>query len=300
MEGLSYYLLGPLQVRRGSAPVPVGAGKPLELLALLLVNRNRALSTDALIEQLWDGRPPETAAKIVQNAVSSLRKAIGDGAGEVLVTRGRGYELVVPAGTTDIDRFQVLVEEGRAALAAGRADLAVTTLRQALALWRGEPLADVAYHAFARDEIARLEEQRLAATEERIDADLATGGGAGLVAELEQLVDRHPLRERLRGQLMLALYRSGRQARALEVYAEGRRQLSEQLGIEPGEALKQLDRAILAHDERLGARPRDRPAAARRRAGGWLILAGAGLLAVAAIAALVAVAFTQLTQPTTP
>lgn len=285
MEGLSYFLLGPLQVRRGSAPVPVGAGKPLELLALLLVHRNRALSTDALVEQLWDGRPPETAAKIVQNAVSALRKAIGDGAGEVLVTRGRGYELVVPAGATDVDRFQALVERGRAELAGGQNEHAVTTLREALALWRGEPLADVAYHAFARDEIARLEEQRLVATEERVDADLATGGGAGLVAELEQLVAHHPLRERLRGQLMLALYRSGRQARALEVYAEGRRELSEQLGIEPGEALKQLERAILAHDPSLGAPPRDAAGAARRRTGGGLIVAGAGVLAVAVLAA---------------
>ena len=289
MEGLSYYLLGPLEVRRGGAPVPVGAGKPVELLALLLMHRNHALSTDSLVEQLWDGRPPETAVKIVQNAVSTLRRAFGDGADEVLVTRGRGYELVVPTGATDVDRFQALVERGPRRPGRRRADQAMTTLRKALALWRGEPLADVAYHALARDEIARLQEQRLAATEERIDAGFAAGRGAGLVAELEQLVGRNPLRERLRGQLMLALYRSGRQARALEVYAEGRRELSEQLGIEPGEALKQLDRAILAHDESLGAPPLDRPAAARRRAGGRLILAGAGLLAVAAIAAVLVV-----------
>lgn len=285
MEGLSYLLLGPLEVRRGSVSVPVGAGKPLELLALLLIERNHALSTDSLVEQLWDGRPPETAVKIVQNAVSTLRRAFGDGADEVLVTRGRGYELVVPTGATDVDRFQALVEQGRADLAGGDADQAMTTLRKALALWRGEPLADVAYHSLARDEIARLQEQRLAATEERIDADFAAGGGAGLVAELEQLVGRNPLRERLRGQLMLALYRSGRQARALEVYAEGRRELSEQLGIEPAEELKRLERSILAHDHHLGG-PRRRPAPAPRHRLGWrLVAAGVGVLAAAAVVA---------------
>ena len=286
VEELSYFLLGPLQVRRGAALVHIGGGKPLELLALLLVHRNRTLSTDALIDQLWEGRPPETATKIVQNAVSALRRAIGDGAESVLVTRGHGYELVAPHGATDDDRFATLLEQGRAELVDGRADRAVATLREALSLWRGAPLADVAYHAFARDEIARLEEQRLLAIEDRVDADLATGGGAGSVAELEQLVGEHPLRERLRGQLMLALYRSGRQARALEVYTEGRRELAEQLGIEPGEALKQLQRTILAHDERLAAPPPHRRMPAVRRRVSWgAFWAGAGLLAVTVVAA---------------
>lgn len=285
MEGLSYLLLGPLEVRRGSVSVPVGAGKPLELLALLLIERNHALSTDSLVEQLWDGRPPETAVKIVQNAVSALRRAFGDGADEVLVTRGHGYELVVPPGATDVDRFQALVERGRAELAGGDADQAVATLRIALALWRGEPLADVAYHALARDEIARLQEQRLAAIEERIDAEFAAGGGAGLVAELEQLVGRNPLRERLRGQLMLALYRSGRQARALEVYAEGRRELSEQLGIEPAEELKRLERSILGHDHHLGGPRRRPPPVPRHRVSRRVVMAGVGVLAAAAVVA---------------
>ncbi|HEX2588206.1 MAG TPA: BTAD domain-containing putative transcriptional regulator [Gaiellales bacterium] len=285
MEPLTFGILGPLQAHRGTESLPVGSGRQAELMALLVTRRNTAVPTERLIDDLWDGRPPDTAAKIVQNAVSGLRRALGDESGAVLVTQGRGYMLVTPAGGTDVDRAAELLEQGRAELAAGNADGAARTLRAALALWRGPPLPEVAYRSFARDEIARLDELRLVVLEERIAADLARGERAELVPELEQLVARHPLREGFRGQLMLALYRAGRQARALQVYSEGRIALSEELGIEPGENLKRLERAILDHDPDLDgpSRPRALPVVRGRER--LALAAGAILLAAAAAAA---------------
>ena len=164
---------------------------------------------------------------------------------DVLVTQGGGYLLRIGDDEIDADRFERLFEQGRNALARGEPETAAATLREALALWRGPPLADFTFEPFAQAEIARLDERRLAALEERIDADLALGRHADLVAEIEALVASHPLRERLRAALMLALYRSGRQAEALQVYQDARRALVEELGVEPGPALQQLQRAIL-------------------------------------------------------
>ena len=235
----------PLEVRDQRGAVSLGGGKQRALLALLLIHPNESLSTDRLIDELWGERPPPTAAKILQNYVSQLRRALGD---DRLRTQARGYALHVERGELDVDRFKQRFDEGKRAQAAGDPTRASALLRDALALWRGSPLADFAYEPFALHEIGRLEELRLSALVERIDADLALGLQHDLIGELETLVASHPLQERFRGQLMLALYRSGRQAEALQVYQDTRRTLVEELGIEPSQALQRLEQSILNHD----------------------------------------------------
>lgn len=246
-------MLGPFEVRDQRGLVAVGPPQQRAVLALLLLNANEVVSRDRIIDQLWGADPPATAAKLVQLYVSRLRKALGaerTGAADVLVTRAPGYLLRVSPDQLDLDRFESLVEEGGAALREGRHQEAAERLREALALWRGPPLADFTFERFAEVEIGRLEELRMEALEHRIEADLALGRG-DLVGELESLIARHPLRERLRGQLMLALYRSGRQSEALEAYRETRRTLIEAVGIEPGPDLRRLEQAILAQDPAL-------------------------------------------------
>jgi YVTN family beta-propeller protein len=245
---VEFRVLGPLEVERDGHLLELGGAQQRTLLAVLLLHRNEVVSSDRLIDELWGERPPVTAAKTVQVYVSRLRKALGDG---VLLTRSGGYLLVPAPGQVDADRFQALVSEGHVALQAGDAQRAAVVLTEALALWRGPALADFAYRPFAQSEIARLAEARLAALEDRIDAELALGEHVRLVEELEKLVGEHPLRERLRGQLMLALYRSGRQAEALESYHKARGALVDDLGIEPGRALQELERAILEQDRAL-------------------------------------------------
>jgi DNA-binding SARP family transcriptional activator len=241
---MEFRLLGPLEVRENGRAIELGAAKQRALLAVLLLNANRVVSTDTLIESLWGERAPETAVKALQVYVSQLRKAIGR---DRIVTRAPGYELVVGTDELDLGRFERLV--------------AKEEFGEALRLWRGSPLADFAYEPFAQSEIARIDELRQACLERRIDADLAAGRHPELVGELEALVRAHPLRERLRAQLMLALYRSGRQADALDAYQAGRALLSDELGLEPDAELKDLQRAILAHDPALDLP--DRPAATR-------------------------------------
>ena len=285
---LSFRILGPFEVIEHERSLGLGGPKQRALLAVLLLHRCEAVSTDRLIDELWGERAPATAAKTVQVYVSNLRKALGDG---VLVTRGHGYMLQTEPGQVDLDRFDSLVAEGRRALQAGDPRGASDRLREALGLWRGPPLADFAYAPFAQGETARLEEARLAALEDRIDADFALGEHAALVGELESLVREHPLRERLQAQLMLALYRAGRQADALERYRQARSELIDELGIEPGPALQELERAILAHDPALQPPPRpsaiERLLPRRARRGGVMLAVGAGLLLVAALAATV-------------
>src|SRR5437762_7512132 len=248
---MDFRILGPLEVLSDERVLDVGGGKQRSVLALLLLHANEVVSSDRLIDELWPEEPPPTAPKIVQVHVSRLRKAL-DGTGDgILLTRGPGYELRIAPGQLDAERFQHLLDEGRAALAADNPGAAAQTLRDALGLWRGPPLADFTYDSFAQQEIARLDELRLAAIEERIEADLSLGRHDAVVQELEQLVARHPLRERLRGPLMLALYRSGRQTEALEAYNRGRVQLVEQLGLDPGRALQKLERQILVQDPAL-------------------------------------------------
>jgi len=258
---MDYRILGPLEVRAGGRQVPLRGARQRQLLAVLLLHANEIVSSDRLIDELWQGDPPPTAGKIVQNSVSQLRKLLEP---DLLVTRSPGYLLRVEPEELDADRFERMVEEARGDLAGGTASEAAVQLRDAVGLWRGPALADFSDAPFARAESARLEELRLAATEDRIEADLATGRHAELVAELEALVAQHPLRERLRAQLMVALYRSGRQAEALRVYHETREVLVEELGLEPGRALQRLERAVLMHDPALELGPGEEVVAPRR------------------------------------
>jgi DNA-binding SARP family transcriptional activator len=241
---VEFRILGPLEVVDERGRLPIEASKQRALLALLLLHRNEVVSAERLIDQLWGDRPPKTARKTLQMHVSHLRRALGP---EVVVTQAPGYVLSIEPGHLDLDRFEGLVEEARSAPPATAGAL----LRDALALWRGPALADLEYEPFVQGEIARLEELRLAALEDRIDADHALGQHVKSVGELEALAVAHPLRERIRGQLMLALYRSGRQAEALESYREARLALVEELGIEPGRELRDLEQAILRQEESL-------------------------------------------------
>jgi DNA-binding SARP family transcriptional activator len=285
-----FRLLGPVEASVDGEPIALPAAKPRALLATLLLDRNRVVPTSRLIDDLWGEVPPETAMKALQGYVSQLRKAIGP---ERLLTRPPGYELRVEEGELDLDRFERLAREGRELLAEGDSKAAAKRLGEALELWHGPPLVEFS-EPFARDAGARLEDERLAALEERIDADLALGRHARLVPELEQLVAHEPLRERPRAQLMLALYRSGRQADALELYRRTRETLSEELGIEPGLELQELERRMLQHDPELERpRPAPRPAEdgapvpiARRPQ--VLVLAALGLAAIAAAIAAIA------------
>ena len=241
---MDFRLLGPLEASEQDRPLPLGGVKQRSLLAILLLNANELVSSDRLIDQLWGGSPPATASKSIQVYVSRLRKSLGEGR---IATHPPGYILRASPGELDLARFEQLAAEasrGPPASAAGK-------LREALALWRGPALADLAYESFAQVEVARLEEMRLSVLEQRIDADLALGRHAELIGELEALVARHPLRERLRCQLMLALYRSARQAEALDAYRAARRELSEELGLEPCAELQRLEQAILQHDPAL-------------------------------------------------
>src|SRR5262245_9512229 len=214
--------------------VPLGGAKQSTVLAILLLRVGEVIARDRLIDELWGEAAPTRAASTLQVHISNLRKALGDG---VIVTAGGGYRLERNAVELDADQFSELVAAGRAAVAAGDPGGAHALFVQALDLWRGAPLAEFVYEPFAQATITRLEEDRIAAIEDRIDAMLAMGGDAALVGELEGLVREHPLRERLRGQLMLALYRSGRQAEALEAYRQARDELVDELGLEPGTEL---------------------------------------------------------------
>jgi DNA-binding SARP family transcriptional activator len=241
MPAIEIRLLGPLEVEVSGVPIELRRKKQRALLALLALRPGEPVSTDRLIEDLWGQEAPKAAVGSLQNLVSQLRKALG---ADTLLTRAPGYVLDVPPELVDLHRFQRLVEE---AMESGAADARAVKLRQALELWRGPALADLAYEPFAQAEIARLEEMRLGAREELMDAELELGRH-GLVGDLEALVAEHPLRERLRAQLMTALYRSGRQADALEAYRQARETLVEELGIDPSSELQQLEQAILRHD----------------------------------------------------
>src|SRR4051794_33609184 len=242
---MEFRLLGPLEVRDGEALVAVGGGKRRSLLALLLLHPAEVVPAERLIDELWSGRPPPTAAKSLQVHMSQLRRdlARADGGrnGGVLVTRGNGYVATVDPADVDVHRFERLAARGRRVLRAGELAAASERLRAALALWRGPALLDFAYEAFAQGDIARLEEERLEVLEDCADAELALGRHGELVGELQALVRAHPYRERPRTQLMLALYRGGRQADALQAYREGRAELASELGLEPGPSLRELE-----------------------------------------------------------
>jgi YVTN family beta-propeller protein len=285
---VEFRILGPLEVEDDGRVLPLGGAKQRALLALLLLHANEVVSRDRLIDDIWGERAPETAATALQGYVSGLRKALGV---ERILTRAPGYLLQVDSNEVDLARFEQMARAGRDALASGDAERASAMLAEALALWHGLPLADLDATAFAYAERLRLEELRVSAIEERIEAELTLGRHAALVVELEALVAEHPLREKLRGQLMLALYRCGRQAEALQVYQEARRLLVGDLGLEPGTALRSLEQAILNHDPALEPRPSTtatRTVRSRRR-----VVAALGALLVAAVAAVAAVLLTR-------
>jgi DNA-binding SARP family transcriptional activator len=257
---MDYRILGPFEAFDGKRGLSLGGARQRAVLALLLLRANEALTRDVIVDELWGEQPPQTVGKVLQNCISALRKELPGGV-DTLRTVGSSYVLQLTAGELDRDRFERGLAEGRAALAAGELENAAEQLRAALGLWRGAPLCDFAYERFAQDEIARLEELHVTAVEDRIEADLALGRHSEVVPEVEALVARHPVRERLRGQLMLALYRSGRQAEALAAYRDARRTLLGELGIEPGRALQQLEQAILAQDPALDPEGGPRPQA---------------------------------------
>ncbi|MFL5894283.1 MAG: ABC transporter substrate-binding protein [Thermoleophilaceae bacterium] len=300
---MDFRILGPLQVLDDDGrELTVAGAKQRGLLAILLLHANEVVSSDRLIDALWGEEPPATAAKALQVHVSRLRRALDDGAAgssSVLSTEPAGYLLRVPPGHLDLDRFEEAVATATRALADGAPGEAATRLDEALAMWRGEPLADLAYEPFAEAAVARLEALRLAAIEQRLDAQLALGRHDEAVPQLEALVREHPFREQLRAKLMLALYRAGRQADALAAYRDARQVLVDELGIEPSAELRELEAAILAQDTQLAApappRGQDRapapraPVERRVRRRGWLAAAAVcALLASASLAVVLA------------
>jgi DNA-binding SARP family transcriptional activator len=277
---LEFRILGPLEAVNPEAPVRLGGPRQRAVLAILLLSANRVVSIDRLADELYGGEPPATAVTQVQRQVSDLRKLLGP----VIETRPPGYLVRTGLESFDLARFEWLAEEAASNLAHGAHARAVGRLREALALWRGPPLADLAYEPFAAAPIARLDELRLAALEQRIEAELALGEHRRLIAELEGLVDEHPTHERFRAQLMTALYRSGRQEDALAAYRSLRRALVETFGIEPTPELARLEQAVLNQDPSL-----DAPGAAPPPTGGRSVLVSArsaqGLEALAGLAA---------------
>ena len=241
---IEFRILGPFEVVANGRTVRLAGAKERALLALLLLHASETLTADRLVEELWGEEPPQTARKSLQVRVAGLRRALGEG---VVVTRGPAYAVRLEPHQLDLRRFEQLMERADREPPADAAG----TLREALALWRGQALADFAYDGWAQGPIRRLEELRLGASEKRVEADLALGRHADVVGELKALATVHPLREGFRVQLMLALYRSGRQAEALEAYQSARRALVDELGIEPGPALQELERAILRQDPTL-------------------------------------------------
>jgi YVTN family beta-propeller protein len=291
---LEFRILGPLEATRGERALALGSPKQRALLAFLLLHANELVSRERLIEELWGDAAPATVNAVLNVYLTRLRRLLANGGGdETLTTRAPGYVLALPEQRLDARRFEALLEQGRDALQHGDARQAAATLRAALALWRGPALADLAYEPFAQNEIRRLEELRLAALEDRIEAELALAQHERLVAELEALVREHPYRERLHAQLMLALYRSGRQADALDAYRRARRTLADELGIEPGPRLQQLERAILRQDRSLEPPSAPPPPAdieeqpGRRTARRWrppsVALLAVGLIAVVVV-----------------
>ena len=255
---VEFRVLGPLELVRDGEPVALGPGRPRALLAYLLVNANEVVPTERLIEDLWRGAPPSSASHAIQVHVSALRRVLEPDRQrglppQLLITRAPGYVLVAAADSYDVHRFVSLVGEGQTALDQDHPEDASNLLGRALDLWRGPALVDFADEPWAVAEAVRLQELRLAATERRVEADLALGRHAELVSELERLEGQHPFRERLWAHLMLALYRSGRQTEALRGYQRVRRVLRDELGLEPGPELRELEARVLQQDPELDA-----------------------------------------------
>ena len=287
---MEFLILGPIEVRDGTGPVELGAAKERALLGVLALNANELVSTSRLVEAMWGERPPATAEKLVHGYVHGLRKRLG---ADRIVTHGPGYRLDVGANGLDLQEFERLIADARDAPLRDAVDLR----RRALSLWRGPPLADVVVDGDAGTTVARLEELRLNTQLERVDGELELGGHAALVGELESLAAAHPYNERAHALLMLALYRSGRQADALAVYQALRRRLDDELGLQPGQELRDLEAAILRQDGALAlpvpderlvppeAEDAEDRAPARRWWRAWLlVVAGAVIVALVVVA----------------
>jgi len=253
---VEFRILGPVEVVSDGRVVALGSLKPRALLVILLLHANEVVSRERLIDDLWGEQPPETAAASLHTYVSQLRKVLEGNSGQpkLLVTRAPGYVLEVDPEHVDLNQFELLARRGKSELIADDANTAASTLAGALALWRGPPLQEFGSAPFALAESLRLQELRISVLEDRIDADLALGAHDRLVGELDTLLAENPYRERLCGQLMLALYRCGRQADALDVYRRTRRRLADELGLEPGPALQELEQAILRHQPTLSSK----------------------------------------------
>jgi DNA-binding SARP family transcriptional activator len=277
---MEYRILGPLEVLADGSPIALGPEKERVLLGVLLLRANRVVSAEDLIDELWGDTPPASAAKLVQVYVSQLRKRL-DGSGELL-TRPPGYLLAADDDELDAVRFEQLVTDARRLARSGANEEAAERFELALALWRGPVLADVTLESATAGDVERLEELRLVALAERIDCRLALGEHERLVAELDPLVRAHPFRERFRAQQMLALYRSGRQADALAAYQEGRRRLVDELGLEPGSELQELERSILRQDPVLDPPKRPAVAVAGSRPRLYWLAAGVAMAGIAA------------------
>ena len=254
---MEFNILGPLEVRGTDGSIPLGGAKPRAVLAVLLLNPNEPVSAERLALALWGEDAPTGSVKTVQVHVSRLRKSLGDG--DAVTRTAAGYRLRVRPGERDVERFDELVARGRRELAAGRPEAAAELLREALGLWRGAPLGDLADEPFASGEMRGLEEARIAALECRVEADVAAGRHAEVIGELRGLVAEHPTHEGFAAQLMLALYRCGRQAEALDAYQDARERLVGELGVEPGPELRDLQEAILRQDPRLTPQPAELP-----------------------------------------
>lgn len=280
---MDYHVLGPLEAVGREGRLPLGGPHQRAILALLLLNAGRVVPTGRLMEAVWGERPPRTASKALQNSVSQLRKLLGSECAAAILTRAPGYVLDLRTDSLDLERFRTLARDGREALAEGRMARASDRLEAALALWRGPVLADLGTTTFPGEEIARVEQLRVTTEIDAIEAALALGHDADLVPRLETLVDEQPFEERLRAHLVLALYRSGRQADALASYQDARRTLVSELGIEPGPGLKELEREILSQDPALDAPPvRSVRAAPRRPPVAMAFVALAAVLAIVA------------------
>jgi DNA-binding SARP family transcriptional activator len=254
---LRFLILGPFEVHRDGEPIPLGGRQQRAMLAALTLRANELVSTDRLIDELWPEEPPDTAEHLIHVYVSRLRKALGDEGRDMLVTRPPGYELQLPSGGSDLDMFEGLVAAAKDG--SGGPEERASKLRDALALWRGPALSDLAWESFARADVTRLNEQRLAVREDLIEFELAAGG-TDQVPQLKALVGEFPLRERLHGLLMIALYREGRQGEALRAFDDTRRVLAEELGIDPSLELQELHRRVLAQDPTLMATALPAPA----------------------------------------
>src|SRR6516162_5359027 len=260
---IDYRLLGPIEAGVDGRVLDIAGHKQLALLAVLVLRANQPVSRDVLVDWLWGEHPPPGVQHTLDVHISRLRKTLESAAGQqVVLTRPGAYLLRAAADNVDMRQFERLAEEGHRALAENAPDRAAAELSEALALWRGAPLADVSDEAFSQPEIARLNDLRMGIIEDRIEADLALGRHGGVVSELGALVAEHPLRERLYQLLMVALYRCGRQSEALAVYQQARRALVEELGIEPSPGLQRIERAVLAQDGSLDPPPRPAPALA--------------------------------------